>query len=161
MNIALPPSKDAADFEPDDIPHALAQIARLVEGVRSEFDLIGGRMSWLVIAESFIFSAFAASVANYRPDHNLAGELRYLIWVLPFVGIFLATCVYMAILAAHAALGKLKGQRDRMINRLPSALRIDLIGDDSRVQWWGNLPTHIIPPVLILIWAGALVFLLF
>jgi hypothetical protein len=59
----------------------LAQIARPHEGVKAEFDLIPGRMSWLVIAESFIFSAFAAAIANYRPDHQLAVVLCYLICV--------------------------------------------------------------------------------
>ena len=64
------------------LPHALTQIARLAEGVKSEFDLIAGRMSWLVIAESFIFSAFATALSSYRPDHRMARELIYLIWVM-------------------------------------------------------------------------------
>jgi hypothetical protein len=66
-------------FETGDIPHVLSQIARLGEVLKAEFDLIAGRMSWLVIAESFIFSAFATATASYRPDHPLAGMLRYLI----------------------------------------------------------------------------------
>jgi len=144
-----------APFDPADLPHVLTQLARLAEGVKGEFDLIAGRMSWLVIAESFIFSAFAAAISSYRPDHHLVGELTYLIWAMPLVGMFLAACVYLAILAAHSALAALKGQRDRMIARLPSQLQIDLISNRSRVQWWGNLPTHIIPPVLFLIWVGA------
>jgi hypothetical protein len=51
-------------FNPDEIPNALAQIARLTEGVKAEFDLIAGRMSWLAIAESFIFGAFAAACGS-------------------------------------------------------------------------------------------------
>jgi hypothetical protein len=147
-----------APFEPGDIPNALAQVARLHEGVKAEFDLIAGRMSWLVIAESFIFSAFAGAISSYRTDHPRIGELKYLILVLPFVGMFLSACVYTAILAAHSAIGILKCERDRMIARLPSGLQIDLISNASRVQWWGNLPTHVIPPVLFLIWAGAIVY---
>ena len=94
-----------APFADGDIPNALTQMARLAEGVKSEFDLIAGRMSWLVIAESFIFSAFAAAVSSYRADHPLARELIYLLWVLPLVGMFLAASVYIAILAAHNAVG--------------------------------------------------------
>jgi hypothetical protein len=116
-------------------------------------------MSWLVIAESFIFSAFATAISSYRPDHPLGAEVRYLIWVLPIVGMFLAACVYVAILAAHSALGSLKDQRDRMIACLPSQLWIDLISTRSRIQRWGNVPTHIIPPVLFLVWAGVLAML--
>jgi hypothetical protein len=155
MNTTDSPPDDA--FLPDDIPHALSQITRLHEGVKAEFDLIASRMSWLMIAESFIFSAFGTAVANYRPDHPLARELDYLIVVLPFVGMLLAVCVYVSILAAHRALDSLKTQRERMLKRLPRELWVDLISSRTRVQWWGNLPTHVLPPVLFLIWVGALV----
>jgi hypothetical protein len=152
MNNPSPP----VAFEPADVPHALAQIARLGETLKAEFDLIAARMSWLVISESFIFSAFATVIASYRPDHPLGGVLRYLGWVLPFVGMFLTVCVYAALLAAQSAVGFLKRQRDRMMAGLPPQLRIDLISADSRQNWWGNLTPLLIPPVLFLIWAGAL-----
>lgn len=145
-------------FEPADVPHALAQIARLGEVLKAEFDLVAARMSWLVIAESFIFSAFATATASYRPDHPLVGVLRYLACVLPVVGMFLAACVYAAILAALSAVAILKGQRDRMMAGLPPQLRIDLISGHSWQEWWGNLPALAIPPALFLIWAGALAF---
>jgi hypothetical protein len=83
-----------------------------------------------------------------------------MIVALPFVGIFLAASVYIALLAALSSIDILKCQRDRMMNGLPSQLRIDLISSRSRQQWWGNLATHVIPPMLILVWAGAIVFLL-
>ena len=154
------PSNAVIPFEPGDIPHVLAQIARLGEGLKAEFDLIAGRMSWLVIAESFIFSAFATATASYRPDHALVDVLRYLGWILPFIGMFMAACVYVAILAALSAVHTLKNQRDRMMAGLPSRLRIDLISAQSREQLWGNLPTHTIPPVLLLVWAVAYVFVI-
>jgi hypothetical protein len=151
------PGNAVIAFETGDIPHVLSQTARLGEGLKAEFDLIAGRMSWLVIAESFIFSAFATVTASYRPDHPLAGLLRYLGWILPFIGMFMAACVYVAILAALSAVHILKNQRDRMMAGLPSQLRIDLISAHSREQLWGNLPTHTIPPLLFLVWAIAYV----
>ena len=63
------PGDEVISFEPDDVAYVLSQIARLGEGLKAEFDLIAGRMSWLMISESFIFSAFATALANYRPDH--------------------------------------------------------------------------------------------
>jgi hypothetical protein len=149
---------DVISFEPTDVPYVLAQIARLGEGVKAEFDLLAGRMSWLVIAESFIFSAFATATASYRPDHPSTGVLLYLVKVLPFVGMFLAASVYVAILAALSAVNTLKNQRDRMMAGLPNQLRIDLISSRGRNQWWGNVPTHVIPPVLFVVWAvGAVI----
>jgi hypothetical protein len=152
--------ESATSFEAGDIPHVLSQIARLGEAVKAEFDLIAGRMSWLVIAESFFFSAFVTAATNYRPEHWLAPELRYMIWALPFVGIFLAASVYIALLAALSSINTLKRQRDGMMKGLPSQLRIDLISSRSRQQRWGDLATHVIPPVLVLVWAGAIAFLL-
>jgi hypothetical protein len=144
-------------FEPADVPHALSQIARLGEVLKAEFDLLAARMSWLVIAESFIFSAFATASASYRPDHPAVSVLRYLVWVLPFVGMLLAVCVYVAIFAAQSAVRSLKRQRERMMAGLPPHLQIDLISATSREEWWGNVPPLVIPPVLFLIWVGALV----
>ena len=158
MSNPEPPANAVIAFETGDIPHVLSQIARLGEGLKAEFDLIAGRMSWLVIAESFIFSAFATATASYRPDHPLAGRLRYLGWILPFIGMFMAACVYVAILAALSAVHTLKNQRDRMMAGLPSRLRIDLISAHSREQLWGNLPTHTIPALLLLVWAVAYLF---
>ena len=146
---------DPFNFELADIPHALAQIARLGEVLKAEFDLLAARMSWLMIAESFIFSAFATAIASYRPDHPAVNVLRYLALVLPLVGMLLAACVYVAILAAGNAVHILKRQRDRMMAGLPPQLRIDLISASSRQEWWGNLPPVVIPPVLFLIWAVA------
>ena len=148
---------DLIAFELADVPNALTQIGRLGEGIKAEFDLIMGRMSWLVIAESFIFSAFATVIVNFRADHPLVGVMGYLAWVLPFVGMFLAATVYLAIVAALGAIVALKKQRERMMARLPSHLQIDLISAGSRIQWWGNVPAHVIPPVLFIVWAAGLV----
>jgi hypothetical protein len=117
-------------------------------------------MTWLVVSESFIFSAFATVLSTYRPDHHHALVLLYVLWAMPLTGIFLAAVVYFAVLAAHFAIRTLKLQRDRMIEHLPSDLWIDLISTRSRIQWWGNVPTYIIPPAFIAIWAGALAIML-
>ena len=155
------PGGEAFSFELGDVPHALAQIARLGEGLKAEFDLVAGRMSWLVISESFIFSAFATAIANFRSDHPAIGALRFLAWVLPLVGMILAVTVYLAILAALSAIDSLKRQRDRMMAGLPIQLRIDLIKVRTRQQWWGNVPAHVLPPTLFLVWAMAYAFMFF
>ena len=154
------PGGDVFFFEPADFPYVLMQIARLGEGLKAEFDLIAVRMTWLMISESFIFSAFATAVANYRSDHPVIGGLRFLAWVLPFVGMFLAVTVYVAILAAFSAVDTLKVQRDRMMVCLPVKLRIDLISARSRQQWWGNVPAHVLPPAFFLVWAVAYAFVI-
>jgi hypothetical protein len=153
-----PPGDNVISFEPGDVPYVLLQIARLGDGLKAEFDLITGRMSWLVISESFVFSAFATVIASYRPDHPVAGGLRFLVRTLPFFGMLLAVCVWVAILAALGAINTLKVQRDRMMAGLPGHLRIDLISAQSPKERWGNLPAYVIPPVLFVLWASAYAF---
>jgi hypothetical protein len=63
MNNRESPSKAVIAFETGDVLHVLSQIARLLEGLTAEFDLIAGRMSWLIIAESFVFSAMGVQFA--------------------------------------------------------------------------------------------------
>jgi hypothetical protein len=155
MSSPEPSGNDVIVFQSGDVQYVLSQIARLGEGLKAEFDLIAGRMSWLVISESFIFSAFATAIANYRPDHPAVGGLLFLAWVLPCVGIILTIFVYVAILAALSAVEKLKRQRDRMMAGLPAHLRIDLISTESPQEWWGDLPARALPPVLFLFWALA------
>ena len=149
-----------APFADTDIPYGLTQLGRLADADRAELDLIGMRLSWLVIGESFIFSAFATAVSAYDPSRKLALALLYIIWVMPLLGMLLAGCVYVAILAAQSAGDRLKEQRDRLMERLPQHLRISLISTKSREHWWGNVPPRVIPPVIFLVWLGALVSLL-
>ena len=149
-----------APFADTDIPYGLTQLGRLADADRAELDLIGMRLSWLVIGESFIFSAFATAVSNYDPNRKLALALLYIIWVMPLLGMLLAGCVYVAILAAQSAGDRLKEQRDRLMVRLPQHLRISLISTKSREHWWGNVPPRVIPPAIFLVWLGAFVCLL-
>jgi hypothetical protein len=151
---------EVISFELSDLFYVLSQIGRLGEGIKAEFDLISGRMTWLMISESFIFSAFATAIANYRSDHPVVDTLWYLIRILPFIGMLLTVTVYVAIVAALSAIDKLKRQRDRMMAGLPAHLRIDLISARSRHQWWGNVPAHVLPPTLFLVWALTYVFTL-
>jgi len=147
-------------FAEVDIPHALTQFGWLADAVRAETDLVGMRLSWLVIGESFIFSAFAVSVSNYDPGHKLAEVLLYILWIMPLLGMLLAASVFVAILAAHSASKRLMEQRDRLMERLPEHLRISFISSKSREYWWGNVPPNVIPPAVFLVWLGAFTCLL-
>jgi hypothetical protein len=76
------------------------------------------------------------------------------------VGMVLAGCVYASILAAHSAGQQLIAQRERLMERLPAHLHISFVSSRSRQYWWGNLPPRIIPPLLFVLWLGALLCLL-
>jgi hypothetical protein len=65
------PGNAVIAFEAGDIPHVLSQIARLGEGLKAEFDLIAGRMSWLVIAESFISSGACSAHRSWSMGERI------------------------------------------------------------------------------------------
>jgi hypothetical protein len=148
-------------FAEADIVHGIIQLGRLTDAVRAELDLIGMRLTWLVISESFLFSAFAVSVPTYNSSPNLSGVSVYILWTMPLVGMLLAGCVYVAILAALRAGKRLMEQRDQLMERLPEHLRISLISSGSQEYWWGNVPPTAIPPIIFLLWLGAFIGLLF
>jgi hypothetical protein len=148
-------------FPEADIVHGLIQFGRLADAARAELDLIGMRLTWLVVSESFLFSAFSASVPTFGSGRQLSGVLLYILWSMPLVGMLLAGGIYIAILAALSAGKHLIEQRDQLMERLPEHLRIGLISVQDREYWWGNMPPRIIPPLLFLLWLGAFICLFF
>ncbi len=140
-------------FEPADYPCVLTQLGRLSAAVDKELDLVNYRMMWIVISESFIFSAFATAAVSYAPGrlflHALVG---YLLALTPLLGIFLAAITMPAIGAAHSAVRRLKDQRDTLERGLPQHLRITLISWNDKENWNGNLPARFIPWAIIFIW---------
>ena len=147
-------------FAEADIVHGMLQLGRVTDAVRAELDLIGMRLTWLVISESFLFSAFAVAVPTYDSSANLSGVLLYILWTMPLVGMLLAGCVYVAILAALRAGKQLIEERDQLMERLPEHLRISLISLHSQEYRWGNVPPTVIPPIIFLLWLGAFTSLL-
>lgn len=144
-------------FEPSDYPHVLTQLGCLGAAVDKELDLVNYRMMWIVVSESFIFSAFTTAAVNYVPERMfLKKVVSYLLVVMPLLGIFLAGIAIPAISAAHSAVRRLKEQRDALERRLPEHLRIRMISWKDRENWMGNLPPRFIPWAIILSWVTLL-----
>jgi hypothetical protein len=151
------PSMVHPPFAEVDLVHGLIQLGRLTDAARAELDLIGMRLTWLVVSESFLFSAFCASVPTFDSSRKLSGVLLYILWTMPLMGMLLAGGIYIAILAALSAGKHLIEQRDQLMERLPEHLRIGLISLQNREYWWGNVPPRVIPPLLFLLWLGAFI----
>ena len=154
------PYNSSANQTPAETSHLLVQLQRLDGAIDKEFTLVSERMTWLVVSESFIFSAFAATVANYKPDHKMATALLFLLWALPFVGFLLAVLVYPAILAAHSAAFKLKNLRDTVDDRIPIDLKVAKISSKTNEHLIGNIPPYAIPPIFIIVWLVLIIVLL-
>lgn len=144
-----------------ELPHALVQIGRLCDAVRTEFDLIGVRMTWLVTSQAFMFAAFATCVSNLKTggqgsaDLILSTTIRYLLVLLPILGMTVSAIVAVAIRAAHIAMIRLKKDRDDLIKKLPDYLYIELVSSRDPEHGKGNIPPTYIPWIICTAWAGA------
>lgn len=145
-----------------DTGHLLTQIGRVSDAVKVEFDLIGTRMTWLVVSQSFMFATFATAAANAG---SKAGPylpvLKYLVIATPLLGVAVAAFVALAIKTAHAVAIDMKNQRDTLILQLPEALRIRLVSSRDHAHSRGNLPAKWVPWLLTAFWVGAIVSLPF
>ena len=125
--------------------------------IGKEFSLVADRMTWLVISQSFLMSAFVLSSATYDAAATMKPVLRASQILMPVFGMIVAFLIIMAIRAAHSAAEKLKASRDTLEQSLPENLRVTLIGNTT----WGNdrwnWPPHVIPYVVLAVWAILLV----
>ncbi|MEW6737299.1 MAG: hypothetical protein AB1489_38810 [Acidobacteriota bacterium] len=140
---------------------AVAQLARYGDAISKEFTLVNDRMTWLVVAESFIFSAFATSAAYYATSGSMKYLVGCLLIFMPLLGIFLAKTVIPAIKAAHEATDSLKERRDSFESRLPEHLQVRMITCKDPQHEKGNIPAKRVPKAIIFFWLALLAMTLF
>ena len=108
-------------------------------------------MTWLVISQSFLFSAVSLTVNNLvNPSAVKISEL--LRWLIPIIGIITCSSVGLATFAALSVINNLKRQRDDLEDKAKDDL--ELIG--VRITSWehkiGNIPSLILPWILCIAW---------
>ena len=92
--------------------------------IRHEHDLIGQRMTWLVISQSFLFGTFATLIGQRSSAGTAGGMLRLLLILTPLVGVLLPVVVLMAVGAATYAISQWRAERDR-ISEMPEAKQLE------------------------------------
>ncbi len=125
----------------------LTQLTRIGAAIDKELTLINERMTWLVVSESFMFSAYTMALAN----HDKAIVLNTLVFLMPLVGLLLALLVYPGLLAAHFTAKWLKEERHQFELRLPEDLQVKLLAP-TRAHVLGSVPAFVIPVMLISVW---------
>jgi hypothetical protein len=139
--------------DPQEINQTLVQLGRLGEAISKEYTLVSDRMTWLVISNSFMFSAYTTAVSNYEKINQPLNILLLLvIYCIPCLAIAMCLLVLGAIHAAHSAARRLKKFRDLFESRLPVGLRIELVSSKDFEHLFGNLPPYIIPVLLGITW---------
>lgn len=143
---------------------------RLDMMIKVSLDLVAHRMGWLLISQSFLFTAFALALGNAThgagPDAasmNWSALLSRLIHVLPAIGMGSAAIVAISVFAAIVAIQKFKRGRERLqrsLQRRAERHAVDAAADFSvsslPFQSWedriGYLPSVLLPPGLFAAW---------
>jgi len=152
---------------PDDAPYESARVRYLIEATHVidakqafEAGWVGQRMSWLIISQSFLFSAFATAATREEPI------LIVLRWIVPIMGLVQAITTRISIRSASAVDSELYKTRSLLDFGLklyaPGMSKLPPLGDvrvgrlyHSRQR--GALSSRVIPASLIWAWAILLV----
>ena len=108
--------------------------------INHEDELIGVRVSWLVISQSFLFGTFAALVGQKGVVGPEAGAVRLLLTLIPLVGMLLPVLVLVAVDGATYAIWQWRVERDH-ICKTAEAKQLDWPGLKHRrlVSLMGHL----------------------
>jgi hypothetical protein len=135
------------------------RLLRLDAQIRVEYDLIGHRVSWLLVSNSFLLGAFALALDTAPAAGSLNARLiEILVWCLPLIGAFSSLVVFIAVLAAHGVVNDLKTKRALVEDQAFQAYGFERLNVDERT-WHhlsGNLPPLFLPWVLAAVWGLAL-----
>ena len=136
----------------------IARLNMIAAQIMHEDNLIGQRMSWLVISQSFLFGTFATLVGLRVVVSEAAGAVRLLIILIPLVGVMLPVLVLVAMGAATYAISQWRAERDRILE-MPEAKQLDWprLKHQSRVNLLGQLLPFAVSLGFLLAWIVILI----
>lgn len=131
-------------------------LKRIDEQIRMEYDLMGQRMSWMVISQSFLFSAIALT-ANSSVEASMRKVIDLLRILIPFVGTLSCLFAIASIFAARSVINRLKNLRSSLEDTLYVQNNEDKFYKLGvrQSEWqhsFGNFPTSFLPFTLACIW---------
>jgi hypothetical protein len=135
-------------------PTSSAELYRLIrERIDYEENLLNQRLTWLILSESFLVSAYAVMLNSPpEPKSPMYGELQSsLIWLLPSVALILSIIVYVSVISALYHIAELRKSfetypKDDTIEHFPG------MNDTSFIRRLGGLPPILVPLVFIGAW---------
>jgi hypothetical protein len=93
----------------------IAKLNLIASKIAHEDNLVGQRVTWLVMSQSFLFGAFAALLASMSQGPAPAPLANLLEIVIPLVGVLLPFLVLLAVSAATGALSRWRAERARIL----------------------------------------------
>ena len=118
-----------------------------------EDNLVNQRLSWLIAAQSFLFTAFAI-LLNASPqarDQRFADKQLLLLKIIPVTAIGVGLLVYITILAGVLAMYNIRRLLHRRLSETAIVFLPPIQGEKSTL-WLGHAGPILIPLVLIVVW---------
>jgi hypothetical protein len=120
----------------------IAKLNMIAAQINHEDDLIGVRVSWMVISQSFLFGTFVALLGLKGVVGPEAGAVMLLLTLIPLVGMFLPVLVLVAVGAATYAIWQWRVEHDR-ICKMAEARQLDW--PDLKHRRLVSLMGHLLP----------------
>jgi hypothetical protein len=134
------------------------RLTRLDSQLKIEYELIGHRVSWLLVSNSFLFGAFVVGINNLSEKDDIQKLIHILIYAIPIIGLASSVLVALAVRAAHEVISELKVVRDRVEEEAHHAFSYERLG--VHIKSWphivGNWPPTVLPPLFAVVWARVL-----
>ena len=136
----------------------IARLNMIAVQINHEDELIGVRVSWLVISQSFLFGTFAALLGLKGVAGPEAAVVTLLLTLIPLVGMLLPVLVLAAVAAATYAIYQWRVEHDR-ICKMAEAKQLDW--PELKHRHLVSLMGHLLPIVgsvgFLLAWLSILI----
>lgn len=122
------------------------RLVRLDYQIKVEYDLIGHRIGWLLVSNSFVIAAYVILLT--RPSVEAFKTVWALLaWILPAVGLISCAIIGLAVTAAHTVIADLKAKRDPVEEVAYNLYGFEKLGVRTRdnAAMMGDLPPRYLP----------------
>lgn len=131
-------------------------LGRLDAMIKTNLDLISHRMGWLLISQSFLFTAFALAAAHVQNPLADRLSLGVFVHLVPLLGLAIALFVGLSLLAAMRVIWTMKATRARIEATLTRPLEETYgaasVPRTSLTDWVGHAPALAVPPLFAAAW---------
>ena len=127
-----------------------------------EDNLINNRTNWLLAAQGLLFAAFGVLVGMSEGCSPVPSKVKFLMNVIPAVGIFATIFTLLSVLGAVIAMGDIKEKWEETKNKLKGEGEIDdnipLIQCKGISKRLGFVAPFFIPGIFIVAWFVILIY---
>src|SRR5690349_4696595 len=135
----------------DTPPDSVQYYAIVRSQIEHEDNLVGQRLSWFVAAQSFLFTAYAITVSNIRPDSSPSKVQQSMLIVVPLVALLTCLLLSINIIAGLVAIANLRQLFDSHIPK-PAQHRLPPIQAYRHTRLFGEASPILLPYIFAAAW---------